>query len=100
MDDIIAVRRCGLLHNAVEYRLVCDFHEPDMDVVKMVMETEDGQSSEFPITSSYEWQISSWCPVTWTIHEREPLKHLTCYLEDAEGHRSAPYTLTVTLLPD
>ena len=57
MDDIIAVRRCGLLHNAVEYRLVCDFHEPDMDVVKMVMETEDGQSSEFPITSSYEWQI-------------------------------------------
>ena len=71
-----------------------------MDVVMMVLEyEEDGEIKEkyYSMSQDYVDQTVCWNDVNWNGVAREDDKELRFYLEDAEGNRSAPYTMSVDL---
>ncbi len=82
-----------------EYYLVVDFQQPNMDVVKMVLEYEnDGETRTviYNITPQYENQ-KSWWTVYWTEVPENTVRNLKFYLETSDGVQSDPYNLTINL---
>lgn len=83
------------------YVLVVRFRQPNKDVVRMVMQYEsDGETKEstYSITPQYVDQNSWWLDQWWTFSSPVNNKELKCYLEDASGRRSAPYTFHINLV--
>lgn len=77
-----------------DYFLVVDFHQPNMDVVKLVLQY-NGNEVTYDLTPLYENQYS-WWSIRWTVVEDKNDQELTFYLEDAQGRRSAPKTIKMT----
>lgn len=80
----------------LDYFMVVDFHQPNKDVVRLIMqyESDDGPKElAYPLTPKYENQISWWEKCNWKVTEDEKDQYLTFYLEDEQGRRSNPYQL-------
>ena len=97
VSSMDSLNRVNELHNGVHYTLVVRFHEPNMDVVKMVMQYGTDGQSNYTITPLYENQNTWWNNVWWNVYDNEDNFELKCYLEDANGNRSSPYTFHVNL---
>ena len=86
-----------LTGESYKYYLVVDFYQPNKDVVKLVAEYSTGEDpNEFYITPRYVDQIS-WVKINWSEVDENTTETIRFYLEDAEGNRSAPYTMSVDL---
>ena len=89
--------RCNTLQNGVHYTLVVRFLEPNKDVVKMIMQYGSNSEDSYEIDPIYEDQKTWWNNVWWNVYENEDNFELKCYLEDANGNRSSPYSFHVNL---
>jgi len=94
-DNLNSLTRITHIVNDAEYKLVCNFDEPDLDVVKLIQQTESGKEYEFTIVPTYTGQINTWQDGGWIIDTTHDTV-LTFYLVDADGNRSAPYRLNLT----
>lgn len=90
------------IQNGVNYYLVADFNQPNMDAVKLILRYYSNgtvRESQYTMTPEYEQQMTWWSNVHWDVGSYEYNKELTFYLEDGNGNRSNPYTLHVNLWP-
>ena len=98
-DTLDSLTRITDIHDDADYKLVCNFNEPDLNVVKLIQQTEEGREYPFIISPTYTGQISSWTDGGWIINTTHDTV-LTFYLEDADGNRSAPFRLNLKFWAD
>lgn len=99
LDRVVNIRRESVCH----YYLVLHCSQPNKDVVKMVMQYDsDGNVREdeylFGTTYNDADLVVWWSEAYWNFTSPESNKELKCYLEDASGRRSAPYTFQINLV--
>lgn len=100
VNGLSGILRESTIYHSHEYYLVVDFHQPDLNVTALVLQYESaGETKEvkYTIIPKYEYQISWWEEISWTIQADESNKKLRFYLEDKNGHRSSPYILQMDL---
>ncbi len=90
-------------HSYCNYYLVLSYRQPNKDVVKMIMQYDwngDVREDEYRLSRVYDGvdMLVWWNDAYWNFSEPESNKELKCYLEDASGRRSGPYTFHINLV--
>lgn len=94
------VRKTVLDENK-NYTLVLDFHQPDIDIVKMIIKYSSGgeeKEAVYTLNPQYEYQTTWWNNILFSGIEGEEVFELKCFLEDKKGRRSGKYKFTVTVM--
>ncbi len=95
--SLSSLQRVDTILNGVGYYLVVDFHQPNMDVAKLILQYgPDSREISYDITErKFVNQYTWWSGMKWTVTENEYDAELKFYLEDSDGRRSSSYSLYV-----